>query len=151
MNAPTKWTPFKELEDLQHRLTGWLGRPPWRSEAGGREALTVAEWAPLVDISEDEKEYLIKAELPDVPREAIQVNVENGVLAIQGERRFEKEEKDKRYHRIERSYGSFLRSFGIPENVDPSRVSAEFKDGILRVHMPKSEPSRPKSVAVKVE
>lgn len=150
MNTPTKWSPLKELEELQHRMTGWLGRAPWRSETGGREALTVAEWAPAVDISEDEKEYLIKAELPDIPREAVKVNVENGVLAIQGERRFEKEEKDKRYHRIERSYGSFLRSFEVPENVDPAKVSAEFKDGILRVHLPKSEQSRPKAVEVKV-
>lgn len=150
MNTPAKWSPIKELEDLQQRLTGWLGRPPWRSETGGREALTVAEWAPLVDISEDETEYLIKAELPDVPREAVKVSVENGVLAIQGERRFEKEEKNKRYHRIERSYGSFLRSFGMPEEVDPARVSAEFRDGILRVHLPKSEQSRPEAVEVKI-
>lgn len=150
MNTPTKWSPLKELEDLQHRMTGWLGRAPWRNETGGREALTVAEWAPAVDISEDEKEFLIKAELPDIAREAVKVNVEKGVLAIQGERRFEKEEKDKRYHRIERSYGSFLRSFEVPENVDPTRVSAEFKDGILRVHLPKSEQSRPKAVEVKV-
>ena len=101
MNALTKWSPFRELEDLQNRLSSLFGRTPVRGL--GEEAMTVSEWTPLVDIVEDEKEYLIKAELPEVKKEDVKVTVENGVLTITGERRFEKEEKGKKYHRVERA------------------------------------------------
>jgi len=99
---------------------------------------------------ENEKEYLVKADLPDVKKENVKVTVENGVLTITGERRFEKEEKDKKYHRIERSYGNFLRSFTLPEGADGAKVNAEFKDGVLKVHLPKSETAKPKLVEVKI-
>jgi HSP20 family protein len=117
---------------------------------GGKEALTVAQWSPLVDITEDEKEYLIKAELPDMKKEDVRLTVENEVLAISGERTFEKEEKGKKYHRIERAYGSFVRSFTLPEDADESRVSADFKDGMLQVHLPKSEKAKPKAIEIRV-
>ena len=111
---------------------------------------SVAEWSPLVDITEDEKEYLIKAELPEVKREDVKLTVQDNVLAISGERRYEKEEKNKKYHRVERAYGNFLRSFTLPEDADGSKVSAEYKDGVLKVHLPKSEKATPKSIEVKV-
>jgi HSP20 family protein len=150
MNALTRWDPFKEMDELQRRLSSiWGGAPARRPEAG-KESLTVAEWSPLVDITEDDKEYLIKADLPEVKKGDVKVTVENGVLAITGERRFEKEEKDKRYHRIERSYGSFVRSFSLPDDADADKVSAEFKDGVLLVHLTKNEKARPKSIDVKV-
>ncbi|MGB9601732.1 MAG: Hsp20/alpha crystallin family protein, partial [Limisphaerales bacterium] len=90
-------------------------------------------------------------ELPEVKKDDVKVTVENGVLTISGERKFEKEEKGVRYHRIERSYGYFARSFSLPEDADAEKVSAEFKDGVLKVHVAKSEKARPKQIEVKVE
>ena len=150
MAAIIRWDPFRELDDLQNRLSTMFGRAPVKKEVERQEALRVAEWAPLVDITEDAKEYLIKAELPDIKKEEVKINVQNDVLSISGERKYEKEEKDKKFHRIERAYGSFLRSFTIPEDADPEKVSAEFENGLLRVHIPKTERSKPKSIEVKV-
>ena len=149
MNLVTRWDPFREMEDLQKRLTSIFGVAPGRV-ANGKEDMTVAQWLPLVDITEDDREYLIKAELPEVRKEDVKVTVENGVLTLSGERKFEKEEKDKRYHRIERAYGSFTRSFSVPDDAEDSKVSAEFKDGVLTVRLVKSEKSRPKAIDVKV-
>lgn len=112
--------------------------------------MTVAEWSPLVDITEDEKEYLIKAELPEVKKEEVKITVQDDVLTISGERKYEKEEKGKKYHRVERAYGSFVRSFTLPEDADGTKVAAEFKDGVLKVHLPKSEKAKPKSIEVTV-
>jgi HSP20 family protein len=148
MNALTKWNPFRELEEMQNRLSSLFGRTPVRGP--GEEAMTVSEWTPLVDITEDDKEYLIKAELPEVKKEEVKVTVENGTLTITGERKFEKEEKGKKYHRIERAYGSFMRSFTLPEGAAGDKVSADFKDGVLKVHLPKSAEAKPKSIDVKV-
>ncbi len=150
MNAITRWDPFKELDELNKRLSMMYGRAPLRKDSEKEEAMTVAEWAPLVDIVEDEKEYLIKAELPEVKREDVKVSVEEGVLTVSGERKFEKEEKGKKYHRIERAYGRYARSFTLPDDADPSKVTAEFKDGVLRVRLPKSEKAKPKSIEIKV-
>ena len=143
-----RWDPFRELEDMSERLNRVFSRPALRTS--GKENLTVADWMPTVDISETEGEYLIKAELPDVRKEDVKVTVENGVLTLQGERRQEKEEKGKRFHRVERSYGSFVRSFTLPESVDESFVKAEYKDGVLNLHLPKSEKVKPKAIDVKV-
>ncbi len=149
MNALTRWDPFRELEDLQSRLSTLFGRAPLRKN-GGKEVMTVAEWAPLVDITEDEKEYLIKAELPEVKKEEVKLTVHDDVLSISGERKYEKEEKGKKYHRVERAYGSFTRSFTLPEDADASKVAADYKDGVLKVHLPKSEKAKPKSIEVKI-
>jgi HSP20 family protein len=148
MNALTKSNPFRELEEIQSRLSLLFGRTPLRGLS--EETMTVSEWTPLVDITEDEKEYLIKAELPEVKKEDVKVTVEDGTLSITGERKFEKEEKGKKYHRVERAYGSFMRSFTLPEGTTGDKVSAEFKDGVLKVHLPKSEEVKPKSIDVKV-
>jgi HSP20 family protein len=121
MKASTYWDPFRELEDMQHRLSSVLGRQTHRRPDGDKESITVAEWAPVVDIIEDETEYLIKAELPEVKKEEIKVTVENGVLGLSGERKLEKEEKDRKHHRIERAYGSFGRSFALPEDADAEK------------------------------
>ena len=143
-----RWDPFRELEDMSERLNRVFSRPSLRTS--GKENLTVADWMPTVDISETEGEYLIKAELPEVRKDDVKVTVENGVLTLQGERRQEKEEKGKRFHRVERSYGSFVRSFTLPESVDESSVKAEYKDGVLNLHLPKSEKVKPKAIDVKV-
>jgi len=144
-----QWSAWKDLEDLEKRLATLWGRSPVKGERD-KEAMTVAEWSPLVDISEDEKEYLVKAELPEVKKEDVKLTVQDNVLSITGERKYEKEEKGKKYHRVERSYGSFMRSFTLPEDADGSKVAAEYKDGVLKVHLPKSEKAKPKSIEVKV-
>ena len=113
-----------------------------------KESITLAEWSPLVDITEDDKEYLIKAELPEIKKEEIKVTVENGVLVISGERKLEKEEKGRKYHGVERAYGSFVRSFSLPDDADADKVNAEFNDGVLKVHIAKSESARPKQIEV---
>ena len=150
MNAITRWDPFKELDELQNRLSTLFGRAPIRKNGAKDEALAVAEWAPMVDVVEDDNEYLIKAELPEVKKDDVKVTVQDDVLTITGERQYEKEEKEKKYHRVERAYGSFARSFTLPEDADGEKVAAEFKDGVLKVHLPKSEQAKPKSIEVKI-
>jgi HSP20 family protein len=147
---PARWDPFKEMEEISERFNRLFGRLPARRESG-REALTVADWAPTVDISEDDREYLIKAEIPEVDKKDVKVTLQEGVLTIQGERKQEKEEKGKKFHRVERSYGTFLRSFTLPEEVAEDKLKAEFKDGMLLVHLPKSERAKPRAIEVKVE
>ena len=150
MSSVTRWDPFRELDELQNRFSTMFGRAPVKKEGDKREALTVAEWAPLVDIVEDDKQYTIKAELPGVKKEDIKVGVQDDVLTISGHRHYEKEEKDKKFHRVERAYGSFARSFTIPEDSDGQKVSAEFKDGILKVQLPKTAQVKPKQIEVKI-
>jgi HSP20 family protein len=149
INTLARYEPLQELEDIQNRLPSFFGRSPGRrgNEQGG---LALADWAPMADISEDQNEYVIKAELPELKKEEVKVTVENGVLTISGERKFEKEENNKKYHRVERAYGRFARSFALPDNADASKVKAEFKDGMLTVHLPKSEKAKPKQIEVKI-
>jgi HSP20 family protein len=139
---------FREMEEMSDRLNRYLTTPLFRPYE--KEALKLAEWAPVVDIEETETEYLVKAELPEIQKQDVKVTVENGVLTIQGERKLEKEEKGKKFHRVERSYGTFLRTFTVPEEVEASKVTAEFKDGILRIRLPKTEKVRPKAIEVKL-
>lgn len=144
-----KWDPFRELEEVSNRLNRLFGRSPARAESG-QEMLAMADWAPSVDISETDTAYLVKAEIPGVKKEDVKVTIQDGMLTIQGERRQEKEEKGKKFHRIERSYGSFARSFRVPGDADENSVKAEFKDGMLNVTLAKSEKAKPKSVEVSV-
>ena len=145
----SRWDPLREMEDMRERMSRAFGLAPWPGN-GGKELMSVSEWAPLVDITEDEKEYLIKVELPEVKKEDVKVNVENGVLNITGERKYEHEEKTKKQHRIERSYGRFERCFTLPDEADGAKVNAEFKDGLLKVHLPKNPGAKPKSIDIKV-
>ncbi len=147
---PFRWDPAKELEEISERFNRVFSRLPARRESG-QEAMTVPDWIPTVDITEDEKEYVIKAEIPEVDKKAVKVTVEGGLLTIQGERKQEKEEKGKRFHRVERSYGTFVRSFTLPEDTTGENIKAEFREGMLYVHVPKSEKARPKAIEVKVE
>src|SRR5574337_194029 len=136
-----RWDPFRELEEVSDRLNRMFARPA-AARTNGKETLIVADWTPSVDISETEGEYQIKAEIPDVKKEDVKVTLEDGVLTIQGERKQEKEEKGKKYHRIERSYGRFVRSFTLPDTVDEGKVRAEYADGVLHLHLPKSEKAK---------
>ena len=131
MSNLISWDPFKEL----NRLSTVLGATPTSELAKAEHR----EWAPAVDISEDDEAFTITADLPDVKKEDVKVTVENGHVTLSGERRFEKEEEDKKkkYHRIERSYGSYFRSFALPENVNGEAVEAKFKKGVLKVKLPK--------------
>ncbi|NOU11560.1 MAG: Hsp20/alpha crystallin family protein [Nitrospira sp.] len=147
--ALVRWDPFRELEEVSDRLNRMFARPA-ASQTNGKETMIVADWTPSVDISETEQEYQIKAEIPDVKKEDVKVTVEDGVLTIQGERKHEKEEKGKKYHRIERSYGSFVRTFSLPDVIEEEKVKADFKDGVLNLHLPKSEKAKPKAIDVKV-
>ncbi len=144
-----RWDPFRELEDVSNRLNRIFSRSPSRAESS-QESLTVADWSPSADITETDEAYVIKAEIPGVKKEDVKVAIQDGMLTTQGERKMEKEEKGKKFHRVECSYGSFMRSFRMPEDADENSVKAEFKDGILNVTLAKSAKAKPKSVNVAV-
>jgi HSP20 family protein len=152
MNTLIRWNPFREMEDIQRRMSSlWEGNLLRRNNlTNGEENITVPEWAPVVDIIEDESEYLIKVELPEVQKDDVKVTVENGTLTISGERKAEKDQKGRKFHRVERYYGRFERSFAVPDDSDSEHVKAEFKDGVLRIRLAKSEKARPKQIEVKV-
>jgi len=124
--------------------------PFFRALDNDRDFMTADEWSPSVDVVEEEDRWTLKADLPEIKKEDVKVTVEKGVLSIAGERKLEKEEKNKRYHRIERSYGAFQRSFALPDGTDGTKITAEFKDGVLQVHLPKNGAPRPKALEVKV-
>ena len=144
-----RWDPLRELGEVSERFNRLVSRPAVRGE-NRNETMTVADWIPTVDISETEDEYLIKADLPEVKREDVKITVQERVLTIQGERAQEREETGNRYHRVERTYGNFARSFTLPDYVDDTKVTAEFKEGVLKLHLPKSEKARPRAIEVKV-
>jgi len=143
-----RWDPFRELEDMSTRLNRFFGQAPLRS--GAEDAAMFADWAPAIDVQETDKEYLLKADLPDVKKEDVKVDVKDGVLHVEGERRMEKEDKGRKFHRIERAYGKFVRRMALPADVDDQKIAAEFKDGVLNIHIPKSAAATPRSIAVKV-
>ncbi|MGE3164312.1 MAG: Hsp20/alpha crystallin family protein [Planctomycetota bacterium] len=131
------WNPFRDMEDFSNRMERLFGLT--RLENGERETLAPTDWTPSCDISESDKEYRIHAELPSVKKDDVRVTLEDGVLTIQGERREEKEEKGKKFHRRELSYGNFVRRFTMPDDADESQVEANFKDGMLNVVIAKSK------------
>ena len=140
---------LRDLQNMSDRIDRLLAGRNIPS-AGRDEAMALVDWAPAVDVMETDEEFQIRAELPGVEKKDVKLSVENGVLLISGHREQEKEEKGKRYHRIERAYGNFARSFTVPEAVDAEKVTAEFKNGVLTVRLPKSEKARPKSIEVEV-
>ena len=144
----TGWNLSRELADMSDRLNRVFARVPRGREEN--EAMTVADWVPLVDISETGAEYMIKVEIPGVKKEDVKVTLEHGVLSIRGMRRQEVEDNSKKYHRVERSYGSFARNFSLPDLVDDAKLEAVVKDGILTLHLPKTEKAKPKAIEVKV-
>jgi HSP20 family protein len=143
-----RWSPLRELEDMQTRLNRLFGDLP--SHGTGESAMSFSGWSPAVDVQETDTEYVVKADLPDVKKENVKVELLDGALTIQGERQQEKEEKGKKFHKIEREYGTFLRRFALPNEVDSGKVQAEFKNGVLSVHLPKSATAKPKAIDVKV-
>ena len=144
--AISRWDPFRDLNVLQDRMNRLFddaGRG-WRAD----EPAATTTWSPAVDIYETENEIVVQAELPGVDRKDISLNLENNVLTLKGERRFEKETKEENYHRIERSYGGFARTFSIPATVDEEKIRADYRDGILKIALPKKEQVKPKQIRI---
>ncbi|ALA58589.1 Hsp20/alpha crystallin family protein [Nitrospira moscoviensis] len=141
---------FRELENVSERLSRLLAASRSGAGDGQKESMALADWAPAVDVLETDTEFQIQAELPGLEKEQVSLSVEEGVLTISGRREQEKEGNGKRYHKIERAYGGFARSFTVPDLVDQHKVSAEFKNGVLTVRLPKSEKARAKAIEVKV-
>jgi HSP20 family protein len=140
-----RWEPFTSSDELFNRLLPSLfGRLP-RTNGDVK-----FDWAPSADISETEKEYLIRAELPAVKKEDVKVTVDQGMITIEGERKQEKEDKTEKYHRVESFQGSFTRSFSLPENANADAIRCESKDGVLTVHIPKTEPPKSKAKQIPV-
>jgi len=140
------WTPFRELEDVLNRYS----RVGSRGVFSGSNDAESSEWRPAANISETDKEYIIRAELPEVSKEDVDVSVHDGVITIKGERRFEKADDSEKTHRIESFYGSFARSFSLPADVDEENIRAQSKDGVLRVHLPKAAIQKAKAIEVQV-
>jgi HSP20 family protein len=145
----TQWTPVRDFAQLQDRIN----RAFTEAYAGGRDEGLVnrGTWMPPVDIYQNGKDELVlKAELPDIGREDIKITVDNNILTISGEKKLTDEVKDEQFHRIERRYGSFTRSFTLPPSVDATNVSAEYKDGVLTLRLPLREEAKPRQIEVKV-
>jgi len=144
--AVVRWDPFRDLNILQERMNRMFddaGRV-WRND----EATATTTWSPAVDIFETEGEIVVKAELPGMERKDIALHLEKNVLSLRGERRFEKETKEDNYHRIERSYGTFSRAFSIPASVEEEKIRADYKDGVLKIVLPKKEQAKPKQIRI---
>jgi HSP20 family protein len=142
MNTLSIWNPIHEMDELFHnRLASVLGG----------EGLQSVAWSPVVDIEESAEAYTIRAELPGLSKEKVKVTVENGVLTLSGERDLERRVETKTFHRVERSHGTFTRSFTLPDDVDAESVVANFKDGLLEIQIAKREEALPKSIEVRVE
>ena len=149
--AIVRWLdPFRDLSSIQERMNQIFEDALARSR-GREEGLRSGMWTPAVDIYENNDSVVVKAELPGVEKDQISVEVKDGILSLRGERKFEKEVKEESYHRIERSYGNFLRSFSLPVSVDQDKVTARFKDGVLEVNLPKKEQAKPKQIQVDVK
>jgi len=141
-----RWDPFADMDRIFNRmLPASFARWPQLSSDSGR-----TEWAPSADISETAQEYVIRASLPAVKKEDVNVTVDGGIITIKGERKQQSENESEKFHRVESFYGSFERSFSLPENVNSDAIRCESKDGILTVHIPKTEPqkSKPKQINV---
>src|SRR6266851_1591536 len=152
MNTLITWNQLREMEEAtQNRFNRFLGGFPNRTGNGEPHSLTVADWSPEVDISEDDHGYLLKADLPEMKKEDVRVTVEDGILSVSGERKSEKEDKKRKFHRIERSFGNFRRSFTLPEDTNGSKVTADFRDGVLKVHLPTTAIATSKAIEVKVQ
>jgi HSP20 family protein len=138
------WDPYRELTALD-RLTRAFGVPARRERD---EEMSMGAWIPPVDIAEDKDRILLTAELPGFKEEEISIQMESGVLTIRGERKFEREKEGRTYHRVERSYGQFMRTFTLPNNVDRENVKATFRNGVLEIELPKSEEARPRQIRI---
>lgn len=147
MTLVTRWDPFREFTTLQDRM-GRLFRDSYSD--GRDEALTTTAFAPPVDVYEDEHNVVLKLEVPGIDEKDIDVRVENNTLTVHGERKFEKEEKEENFRRVESSYGSFTRTFTLPQTVEAEKVTAHYDKGVLKITLPKKAEAKPKQIKVNV-
>jgi HSP20 family protein len=148
--AIVRWDPFKEVAQLQDRLNRAMGDAYGRTGADDG-FMTTGEWIPPVDIyANGDQELVLKAELPEMTLDDIDVSVDNGALTIRGEKKFSREVKQEQFHRVERRYGTFSRSFSLPQTVDPHKVAAEYKQGVLTVRLPIRDEAKPRQIKVNV-
>src|SRR6266498_5174724 len=147
MTVLTRWEPFREFTTLQDRMNRLF-----RDSFGDtrEEALSTSTFAPPVDVYEDEHNITLKIEVPGIDEKDIDVRIENNTLIVHGERKFEKEEKEENFRRVERQYGSFTRSFSLPNTVDSDQVSANYEKGVLKISLPKKAEAKPKQIKVSV-
>jgi HSP20 family protein len=141
-----KWEPLREFESMFDRYAKSMSWP-----FSGQELISAGDWSPRVNIIEKNNEYVIKAEIPSVKKEDVKVTMDHGVLTIRGEKKQEQEESGEKYHRVESSYGSFIRSFTLPDNIDENNIQASYRDGMLDLHIPKTTESTPKNIEVTVQ
>lgn len=147
--AIVRWEPFRDVVSAQDQFNR-LFNETFSRFLGENEPTAKAAWAPAVDIYEKENSVVLKAELPGVDPKDVDIRIEDGTLYLKGERKFEKETKEENYHRIERSYGSFMRTFQLPRTLNADNVTAEYKDGILTLTLPKREEAKPKAIKIQV-
>jgi len=146
--AIVRWDPFRELADVQERVSRVLG--DFYGRRGEDDVMRRGAWVPPVDIMQKGSDIVLKAELPDMIREDIDIRVENNTLTISGEKKFDEEIKEEDCHRIERAYGRFVRSFSLPATIDTEKVAADYKNGILTIKLPMREEAKPKQIQVEV-
>jgi len=144
--AITRWDPFREVVALQNRLNSVFGNLNTENE----NPMTTASFVPAVDVYEDEKKVVLKLEVPGIEEKDLDVSVENNTLTVKGERKFEKEEKEENFHRIERRYGSFYRAFTLPSTVDTEHIDAKYENGVLKLELKKKPEAQPKQIKVNV-
>lgn len=147
--ALARWEPLREIARLQDDFNRFFDNRAWRWRSANEEELS-AHFVPAVDIYEDNDKLALSVELPGMAAKDVDVRIENGVLTIKGERKIEKEDKKENYIRVERTYGTFTRSFNLPNTVDSEKVKADFKDGLLEVSIPKKEETKPRTIQIKV-
>jgi HSP20 family protein len=148
--AATVWDPFREFQEISDRLNRYFQGSQAQATDTQEQALRGYDWVPAVNISEADKAYVIKVDLPEVKKEEVKITSENGVLTIEGERRQEKREDNEKFHRVESVYGRFLRRFTLPDDAKEDGIQATFKDGTLTVEVPKAEARSPKARQINV-
>jgi len=144
----TRWDPFRELSSLQNRVNTLF--QDFNRGQGQEELLTTGNFVPPVDVYEDEHKITLKLEIPGIDQKDVDIRYENNTLTVRGERKFEKEEKEENFHRIERSYGSFARSFSLPNTVDQDNIHAEYANGVLKIDLAKRAEAKPKQIKVNI-
>lgn len=146
MTSITRYTPSPEFRTLQSQMNRLF--EPFLGRAFDDQELASGSWVPPVDVVEEKDAILVSAELPGVRPEDVEIQYENGVLVLRGQRTFQQESSDRTYHRVERAYGTFVRSFTLPRSADPDKITASFQNGLLEVRVPKREEAKPKMIPI---
>ena len=146
--ALIRWDPYREISSFADRFNRAFGSMPARERD---EEMSLGAWMPPVDVAEDKEKVTLTAELPGFKEDEVQIQMEGNILTLRGERKFEQEKEGRNYHRVERSYGQFMRSFTLPNNVDRENIRAKFRNGLLEIEMPKREDAKPRQIRISGE